>query len=729
MARLSVMLLLVAGATLGTVLNAAERVHPRLLLTADDAASIRGAETIPPAFAEAITSARATTDVFLDGIPDVPVPKDAGGGYTHEQHKRNSVTLFNAGMLYQLTGEAAYAELARDILLAYAAMYPDLPEHPKKKEQTPGKLFWQSLNESVWLLTSIQGYDAIWPALQPGERQAIEEGLLLPMAEFLSVGQPQTFDKIHNHGTWAVAAVGMAGYVLDKPELVEQALYGLQKDGSAGFMKMLDDLFSPDGYYSEGPYYQRYALMPFVVFAKAIQQNQPERKIFEYRDGILLKAVQTAIQLSYAGYFFPINDALKDKGLNTVELAYGASIAFGLSGDTGLLDIIRRQDRVLLTGDGFRAAQALDAGLATAFDFRSMQLRDGPNGDHGALSILRNGARSGQQALVFKATSMGMGHGHFDKLSWLFYDNEHEIVTDYGAARFLNVEQKFGGHYLPENDSWAKQTVAHNTLVVDETSHFGGDWKVGEEYYPVPLAFSLGEQVDLTAASMSEAYPGVEFARSLAVLKDPAFVEPAILDVVKVQSESRHQYDLPLYFQGHITFVSHPLQANTESLPMLGRKNGYQHLWLRARASVKAGEQFRATWLLDNRFYSWTVLATADMEVLFTEIGATDPNFNLRREQGLILRVKDAAHHTFVSVLEPHGEYNGAREFTLDSTSKLKSLSRSSSDLADVIRVVTEDGSTRSLGISWDADPASQHRVETGQGPYRWSGFHQLYVD
>ncbi|MEM1390769.1 MAG: hypothetical protein AAGG45_06780, partial [Pseudomonadota bacterium] len=53
------------------------------------------------------------------GIP-VPVPVDAGGGYTHEQHKQNAKTIYEAGMLYQHTGEAQYRDLIRDILFDYA---------------------------------------------------------------------------------------------------------------------------------------------------------------------------------------------------------------------------------------------------------------------------------------------------------------------------------------------------------------------------------------------------------------------------------------------------------------------------------------------------------------------------------------------------------------------------------------------------------------------------------
>ena len=62
----------------------------------------------------------------------------------------------------------------------------------------------------------------------------------------------------------------------------------------------------------------------------------------------------------------------------------------------------------------------------------------------------------------------GQGHGHFDKLHFIFFDAGNEVVPDYGFSRWINIEPKYGGRYFPENDSYAKQTIAHNTVVVDE---------------------------------------------------------------------------------------------------------------------------------------------------------------------------------------------------------------------------------------------------------------------
>lgn len=729
MRRIPVLVLVaVASGGIALVAPAAPAAeHPRLLLPPERVAHIREHLDESPGFAASLAATRDGIDAYFRTPPDVPVPTDPGGGYTHEQHKRNGIALHDAGVLYQLTGDEVYADYARRLLLAYADLYPTLGEHPEARGESPGRLFWQGLNESVWLVYAVQGYDAVYDALSAADRSKIEARLLRPMADFLSIGSPATFDRIHNHGTWAAAAVGMTGYVLEDRDYVRKALYGLDGSGTGGFLKQIDLLFSPDGYYTEGPYYQRYALMPFVLFARAIEANDPELGIFEHRDGVLLKAILACVHQSYAGLFFPINDAIKDKGLDTIELRYGIAIAYALTGNRSLLSIAKQQQSYVLTGDGFETARAVDAGLASPFDYRSVMLRDGHDGTSGALVVLRSGSEPGHAALVFKATSQGMGHGHFDKLGWLFYDNGREIVTDYGAARFLNVEQKEGGRYLPENESWAKQTVAHNTLVVDERSHFDGKWQVGQERHPKQVFFESSEGIAITGAVMEDAYEGVRFRRTLAMLEGIAPNRPMVIDVLRVDGGAPHRYDLPLHFSDQLIAASPRLHSRTAELVPLGTDNGYQHLWLRARTEVDAGDTFALTWLAGNRFYTWTALAGDDLEVLFTELGAADPDFNLRREQAVILRVPNADATTFVSVLEPHGEYNGSEEYTVQSESRIRVLERFDTGAADLIHIVASNGNERWLALSRDPQPDRKHTASAGGRTFTWHGYYGLF--
>ena len=683
-----------------------------LLETEQQVKDMRTAAQGDGSFAKAFNKRKANIDALLSEPINVPIPADAGGGYTHEVHKKNYAIMRDAGRLYLITQDKKYAHLVRDILFKYADMYPTLPLHPKQKEQSPGKLFWQSLNEAVWLVYSIQGYDAIKSALTEQERSRIENGVFIPMVSYLSEQSPQTFNKIHNHGTWAVAAVGMTGYVLDKPEWVEQSLYGLDKTGKGGFMRQLDELFSPQGYYNEGPYYQRYALHPFVLFAKAIDVNEPERKIFEYRNGILLKAVKTTIELSYNGLFFGINDAIKDKGIDTIELVQGVAIAYDKTREAGLVSIAKQQNHILLTGYGLAIAEAIDNNAQQPYPFTSKVFGDGIDGTKGALVVMRDNQQADHQALVFKATSQGLGHGHFDKLNWIFYNDGEEVVYDYGAARFLNVEAKYGGHYLAENTSYAKQTIAHNTLVVDETSHFNGKTKVGNQYYPELIFTEFEPSLQIASARMQNAYDDVVFSRTQALVStQEGFV--FVVDIVDVESQKEHQFDLPVHFYGQIIDSNIALNRQNKVQPALGEKNGYQHLWLEASGKV-SNELARVTWLNKRTFYTHSTVVSspdndeqsAEQQLLIARIGANDPNFNLIANQALINRVISSGKVEFLSLLEVHGEYNGSQEYTTHSRSQLKALANISSDIDNkavkLIKMEFENDVTYLLAIAKD---------------------------
>tara|TARA_R110000751_G_scaffold2018_14_gene9814 strand:+ start:38771 stop:40942 length:2172 start_codon:yes stop_codon:yes gene_type:complete len=679
---------------------------------------------LPPLYRAEMTQAQAFVSEMMEQGVVVPVPKDPGGGYTHEQHKRNYRAIYLAGQLYRITREQAYADYVRDMLLAYAALYPTLGDHPAKANQNVGRIFWQVLNDAVWLVHAVQGYGDIRDGLSEADRARIDEDVFRRAAHFLSVESQRTFDRIHNHATWATAGVGMTGYLLEDQDLVDRALLGSDKTGTTGFLRQTELLFSPDGYYTEGPYYQRYALMPFMVFADAIAQNDPDRRIFAYRDGILLKALRTTIQLTYGGYFFPFNDAIRDKSLNTDELYHGVAIAYAETHDPGLLAIADWQGRTILTADGLELARDLAAGEAQPFAFGSMLLSDGPEGQQGAVAILRHGEGPDHTALVAKNSSQGMGHGHFDKLSWQFYDNGHEIVRDYGAARFLNIVAKDGGRYLPENESWAKQTVAHNALVVNEKSHFGGDVDLADSHAPTQLHYSAEPELQVTTARIDSAYPQerVTMLRTLALLDVAGLDAPVVVDVLRAEGEGSATFDLPLHYSGHIIETGFAVERNLAGRPVLGADHGYQHIWVDGTAAPEADEAF-ITWIFGGRFYTYRFVPQAGAQAILGESGANDPAFNLRREPLIIQRVSGAADATFVSMLEPHGLYDGATEQTVDSRSLIASLRHEKYNSYDLVIVETKGGEQTVLAISYDDDPAQRHNATVDGRTLSWTGF------
>ena len=715
--------LLVATALIG--LTACEKPSESTL-PHTEAKSIKSSAYYGPSFDDTLAEAKAKLAAQMDAPLTIPVPKDPGGGYTHEQHKANATLIYNAGQIYKLSGEKKYAEFAGNAMLAYADVYPDWALHPAKKEQSPGRMFWQNLNESMWLLNVSQSYGAIKDTLTQEQRDKIETDLLRNMADFLSVGAPETFNKVHNHGTWATAAVGLTGYAIGDDNYVEQALLGLDKSGDAGFLKQMDKLFSPDGYYNEGPYYQRFALMPFVIFAQAVQKNNPERKIFEQRDGILKKAIYTTVQQNYGGLFFPINDAIKDKGIKTRELLHGVAIAYELTGDKGLLSIAKEQGKFVLTPESRQLSNDLVAGKAEPFDYKTMRLGDGETGTEGALDIIRASNDPNDLVIVAKNTSQGLGHGHFDKLGILLYDAGQELLRDYGAARFLNVEAKYGGHYLAENNKFAKQTIAHNALVVDETSHFGGDVNIGNQNAPDLGEFFDGGNLKVTSASIETAYEDVSMDRTMAMISDAAFPRPVVIDFLEAHSENSHQYDLPYYYNGQLIETNFDIEAVTALRKPLGFKNGYEYLWNVGTGQAVNGKA-QVTWLLNTGFYTVTSSVPKETDVIFAEIGASDPNFNLRREPAFIYRAKTSDGASFVSVIEPHGEYNPTVEYTLNSHSHVKSVSHFEAGADEFIQIETVDGQFVGLGISGESDASTEHSVDVNGKVMTWTGPYKLF--
>ena len=657
----------------------------------------------------------------------IPVPQDAGGGYTHEQHKKNAKLIYESAMLFKLTGQKKYADFSIKILEAYANVYPNWGAHPKPKEQSAGRMFWQNLNESWWLVYVAQGYGAVKSELTDVQSDHIEKNLLRNMADFLSEGSPETFDRVHNHGTWATAAVGITGYIIGDQEYSEKALLGLDKSGQSGFLKQLDTLFSPDGYYNEGPYYQRYALMPFVLFGQAIEANEPNRKIFTYRDNILQKAIYATIELSYNGLFFPINDALKDKGIATTELLYGVAIAYDLTKDPTLLSIAQAQGKLVLTEEGRALSQAIKAGKSKPFPFRSRRFTDGADGTQGALDVLRASAAPDGLTVVVKNTSQGLGHGHFDKMGLLLFDQGKEILRDYGAARFLNIEAKYGGHYLPENNAYAKQTISHNALVVDEKSHFDGSTKKGNNFAPKPHLFSSGEKVQIASAQIDTAYEGVKMRRTIAMIKDKAFPSPVIIDFLQAKSDDQHQYDLPFHYNGHLIETNFDVTADPLSRKPLGQKNGYQYLWQIAQAPTVDGLS-QVTFLLDKKFYTISSRTSKMTEVIFVATGANDPNFNLRHEPAFILRARQKGGADFVSVIEPHGEYNPTAEFTLNSHSHIVDVTYHDEGEETLIIIETKSGEFVGLALSEDTRTDTPHKISLNDNTdINWTGPYHLF--
>ena len=325
--------------------------HPNLILTQEGVEQIRKNLGKVPLFDASLAKVKAIVDAEIaDGI-DTPIPKDFSGGYTHYRHKQNFIIAQQAGVLYQILQDDKYAVYVRDMLFQYEAMYKNLPIHPMVRSYAPGKLFWQCLNDSNWLVYMSQAYDTVYNFLSAQERSTLENNLFRPFADYISLANPAFYNRVHNHSTWGNAAVGMIGLVMDDEELIKRALYGIVDDGlevggidndggtikvegqKRGFLANLQEPFSPDGYYTEGPYYQRYAMYPFLIFALGMENAKPELGVMQHKDNVLLKGVDALLNLTDAdGEFFPLNDGQKGMSYFTPSLVTAVNVAYHYGG-------------------------------------------------------------------------------------------------------------------------------------------------------------------------------------------------------------------------------------------------------------------------------------------------------------------------------------------------------------------------------------------------------------
>ncbi|MCV2402181.1 heparinase II/III family protein [Marinomonas sp. C2222] len=675
-------------------------------------------------------------DAYIQEI-GIEVPRQHGeaGGYEHNRHKQNYIIMDTAARLFLITKNDAYRAFIVDMLTEYATVYPTLEDNTSRDTNPPGKLFHQTLNENMWMLYSSCAYSCVYHTLSDSQKTLITDNLFKPMIHMFVVTYGHDFDIVHNHGLWAVAAVGICGYAIGDQESVDKALYGLKLDRtSGGFLAQLDNLFSPDGYYMEGPYYHRFSLRPIFIFAEAIERRQPDLKIFEYNNSIIKTTSYAVMATAFPDGSLPaLNDSSKTISINDEGVIIATSVCFKRyeQNDT-LVSMANHQQDVWVHSSGAALSTAVEqAEEIKPFSWGSILLTDGPKGEKGGVSILRH--RDAQDDDTMALLWFGqhgsdhqyhaaLDHGHYDGLHMSVFNRGHEVFQDYGFGRWVNVEPKFGGRYIPENKSYCKQTVAHNTVVVDQKTQNKFNTALAETKFGKKHFFEVSdEKLQAASATIEGYYDGVDMQRSILVADLEEFEKPLVIDVYRILSDEEHEYDLPFHIKGQIIRTDFDYTAAKKLTP-LGADNGYQHLWKLGEGQVEGSAL--VSWLHDSSYYSLVSSAPKGGKVIFTRLGANDPDFNLRTEPGFILR-QSGSNHVFASVLETHGHFDESFEVSENAHGLISTVTILADNAdATVVQIETVTGSVYRFGLSNRSSDGqnTEHSVETSEGVFSWSG-------
>lgn len=705
-----------------------------ILLTAEEIVELSKEVGRPSLMGKTIAANIKEVDAFMQLPMDVPGHGE-GGGYEHNRHKQNYTYMNLAGRLFLITKEEKYAEFITSLLMEYADKYLEFGFHVQKNTNPTGRLFHQILNEHCWLFFTSLAYSCISSTLTQEQRDRIESRIFIPMLEMFTVKYGHDFDRIHNHGIWAVAAVGICGLAIGKREYLEMSIYGQDRNETGGFLAQISKLFAPSGYYIEGPYYHRYAIRPTCVFAEVIHRHMPEIDIYNYKDKVIGNTVQTLLATAYPNGEFPaLNDASHTMGITDMGVQVAVSMYskhYGCSDD--LLGMAKIQDAVWMNSCGLELSKAYEEAAAKKTiglpNFPSVELNEGPNGDKGAQGFIRMQDKTGDVSqLVMNYGQHGMGHGHFDTLGISFFNRGQEVLREYGFGRWVNVEPKFGGRYLDENKSYSRQTIAHNAITVDETCQNYFDVERADGVHGLPQFFKVeDENIKGMSAFANEHVDGVEMQRSVFMLKLDELEAPLLLDLYRLSGEAEHQYDYSHQYQGQIIRTNFEYQANKE-LSTLGSDFGYQHLW--NVASGVANDTALVSWLQNNTYYTWLGTSSNDNgEVIFTRIGANDPSFNLRSEPAFILRSKGATT-LFASVLEAHGYFNEEFEQSVNARGQVKNIEViGHTAVGSVVKVTTATSSiTVMISNQQAVTDTTEHCIELNGETYSWKGAYSIAV-
>ena len=457
-------------------------------------------------------------------------------------HGRNSSAIRDCGLAFRFTGRAEFAARAAEILTAYADRYGRYPLHNTKGEPKVGggRIMSQTLDESVWLIPAAWGYALVRDTIPEAGRRHIEQDLLVAAADVIREHRM----GIHNIQCWKNSAVGLAGYVCSRDDLVREAI----DDPARGFRAQMAKGVTADGLWHEGSLgYHAYMMAAAWPLAEAARHHGVD--LFSTRFGSLWDApLALALPNGDAPGF---ND---NAGANVASLAPLYEIAFAHWPKPEYGGVVARSSRDDINALVFGASTVPRAPLIPT---TSAVLRDA------GYAMLR----AGSNAAAVRFGMHGGGHGHPDKL---------DLVT-FAEGKLLGLDPGSINYGVPLHAEWYRSTIAHNTVCVDQHIQAARDGKLED--------WQTHDGVTTLAASANDVYPGVRLKRVL-TMRAPGLLE----DHFECASEVDHVYDWAFHVPG--TLTSSLSFVRREGA--LGTNNGYQHI--KEVATARTSEAFWVKW-------------------------------------------------------------------------------------------------------------------------------------
>lgn len=456
-------------------------------------------------------------------VPDEPDP--GTDQKLASQHNAVAVGIGNLGIAYALSGDEAFAEEAKRLLLELAARYEGWPVHghPQFKHDA-SKWSWQRLNDAIWLIPSAWGFDLIYnsPSLTDEDRKMITDHFIMPCVKNI-MRSPGIITAPTNWSAVCCAAVMIGARVAGDEPFYEMSYKGLTRnieDKKGGLFFHLDKGIDDDGMWAEGAIgYQFMAIRGLLVMAEILWRDGIDA--YSYRDGRLKKVFDSPIWFCYPGG--RTSPAIHDSG--SADLfgrdAHLYQYARRRYGDKTYNSILHKVTPT------FESVYNL---FLPACDFAPVDAADLPR----VPSILFPGvgfaaARTGdgdESKYLLMDYGPSRSHGHPDKLNFCLYALGQELFADAGSAWYsTDIYKRYYSHSL-----------AHNTVSASGMSQIMTGANL--EAYG-----SLGE-LALIRASCDSAIPACVLDRTLFLSGDRLY------DILMALSGIPFTFELPYHCHG-----------------------------------------------------------------------------------------------------------------------------------------------------------------------------------
>ncbi|MAW60269.1 MAG: hypothetical protein CMJ94_05470 [Planctomycetes bacterium] len=418
---------------------------------------------------------------------------------------------------YALTGDLAHAQRVRSILLGYAQKYPGYPLHNQEGQPDArgGKAFGQTLDEAIWLIDLLRGYDLLRGSglFSTQQQEQIEEFVFRAAADVIENNDL----GINNIQNWHNSALLIAALTLGDAPRADRALHG-----ASGWDTQAQLGIDGDGMWFEGSFgYHFYTFRAMLPMLQALQRIGLDLDVAVV-EGMLTMPLRSAFP---DGSLAMLNDGSLQTFADNLRNDYEQALPFWPTADvcSPLVEYGR--------GGSYESVIFGQADLP----FQDSQDFPGTNFENSGVAVLRTGPKGDRTTAMLDYGDHGGFHGHFDKLGLSVWHRQKPILLEAGAV----------GYGTEISDDYYTRTQAHNTVVIDGQDQAACTGRL--ESYD-----ELGPNARVLV-SADAAYPGIALRRQVANtewghLVDGVYVEapqPVVVDYVLHSAGTiEHNYTL-----------------------------------------------------------------------------------------------------------------------------------------------------------------------------------------